>query len=531
MQSKTRMSTIALAVKMVVASTAFGVVGAATAADAPTTRVIVAFKPSQMAKAASKEAKAALKATVALAKGKIKHEIEGMDAMAVEVDADGLKKLKADKNVEYVEEDLIRKPFALTSPSTGTPYATGQLVPYGIKLVQADQLSDVNAANRKVCIIDSGINRDHEDLVGNTMTGEYDAGTGWWYTDENHHGTHVAGTIAALNNSGKGVVGVNANSKLKLHIVKVFSAAGWAYSSTLASAANKCGAAGANVISMSLGGGRSNQTEKKAFDALQTKGVLSIAAAGNDGNTVVSYPAGYASVMMVGALDENKAWATFSQYNSKVEISAPGVQVLSTVPMNSGVEAALSVGTTVYAPGVMEGSPVATATAALADFGIGNATNPAMAGKICVIARGTVDFATKVSNCQASGGVGAVVYNNVAGVFGGTLGTTVTSIPSVTATDVEGASLMSKLGQTGTVAIKNSSYAYYDGTSMATPHVSAVAALVWSYFPTCTGAQIRSSLGKSAEDLGTVGRDTKFGFGLVRAKAAYDRIASLGCGN
>jgi hypothetical protein len=58
-----------------------------------------------------------------------------------------------------------------------------------------------------------------------------------------------------------------------------------------------------------------------------------------------------------------------------------------------------------------------------------------------------------------------------------------------------------------------------------------VAALVWSYFPTCTGSQIRNSLNKSAEDLGAAGRDAQFGFGLVRAKAAYDRIQSLGCGN
>lgn len=49
-------------------------------------------------------------------------------------------------------------------------------------------------------------------------------------------------------------------------------------------------------------------------------------------------------------------------------------------------------------------------------------------------------------------------------------------------------------------------------------------------FPTCTGAQIRTSLGKSALDLGTAGRDTKYGFGLVQAKAAYDRIKALGCG-
>ena len=61
--------------------------------------------------------------------------------------------------------------------------------------------------------------------------------------------------------------------------------------------------------------------------------------------------------------------------------------------------------------------------------------------------------------------------------------------------------------------------------------VSAVAALVWSYFPRCTAAQIRSTLTKSAEDLGAPGRDTKFGYGLVRSRAAFDRISTLGCNN
>ncbi|MEN3278121.1 MAG: hypothetical protein V7631_3911, partial [Massilia sp.] len=352
-----------------------------------------------------------------------------------------------------------------------------------------------------------------------------------WYTDENHHGTHVAGTIAAINNSGTGVVGVNANRQLQLHIVKVFGPDAWAYSSTLASAANKCKAAGANIISMSLGGPTQNTTEKNTFASLETAGILSIAAAGNDGTTKASYPAGYASVVSVGALDENKAWATFSQYNNKVELAGPGVGVLSTVPMGGGQEAVLTVGARAYAPGAMEGSPVMTATAALADFGIGDKVNTAVSGKVCLIQRGTVDFAVKVQNCQNSGGVGAVVYNNVAGAFGGTLGTTVTSIPSVTATDTDGAAMKQQLGQSTTVGIKTSNYAYYDGTSMATPHVSAVAALVWSYFPTCTATQIRASLGKSAQDLGTAGRDTKYGFGLVQAKAAHDRIKSLGCGN
>jgi subtilisin family serine protease len=518
-QRKSGVTKSTMAIKLCLAAVAAGLLGTAAAAD--TTRVIVAFKPGSAAK---------IKAAVAAAHGAVKHEIFGMNAMAIEVPSQALGGLQNNPNVEYVEDDVLRYPFSGTTPSTGTPYLVGQLVPYGIKMVQADLLSDLNAANRKVCIIDSGIDRSHEDHSANALTGEYDAGTGWWYTDENHHGTHVAGTIAAINNDGVGVVGVNPNRLLKLHIVKVFGKDGWAYSSTLATAANKCGAAGANVISMSLGGGRKSVTEQRAFDSLQTKGVLSIAAAGNDGTTAISYPAGYTSVMSIAALDESKAWATFSQFNSKVELAAPGVNVLSTVPMGAGTASTLQVGTTVYAPGAMEGSPLKSATGALADFGIGDVVNTAVAGKVCLIARGTIDFATKVSNCQNSGGVGAVVYNNAPGVFAGTLGTTVTTIPSVTASDTEGTALRGQLGQSATVAVKPANYAFFDGTSMATPHVSAVAALVWSYFPTCTGSQIRTSLDNSALDLGAAGRDVKFGFGLVQAKAAYDRIKSLGCG-
>lgn len=473
-------------------------------------------------------------AAVQAVRGQVKSEIFGTNAMSVEMSANAMKQLARNPNVAYVEPDVKRYPFALTSPSTGTPYMSGQLVPYGIKMVQADQMpsGDSLTSNRKVCIIDSGYDRSHEDLALNNVTGEYDSGTGWWYTDENHHGTHVAGTIAAINNSGVGVVGVNSNKQLKLHIVKVFSASGWAYSSSLVTAANKCKTAGANVISMSLGGGAKSRTEENAFKSLSTSGILSIAAAGNDGNTVLSYPASYPIVMSVAAIDENKQWATFSQYNSQVDIAAPGVGVLSTVPMGGGSESKLSVGSTTYTPGDMSGSPKKSATAALADFGIGDKINTAMSGKICLIQRGTVDFETKVKNCQSSGGVGAVVYNNVAGSFGGTLASpTTTTIPSVTATDTDGAAMKLQVGQSATVAVNATSYAYYDGTSMATPHVSAVAALVWSYFPTCTNLQIRASLEKSAEDLGTAGRDNKYGFGLVRARAAYDRIKSLGCGN
>ena len=124
----------------------------------------------------------------------------------------------------------------------------------------------------------------------------------------------------------------------------------------------------------------------------------------------------------------------------------------------------------------------------------------------------------------------AVVYNNVAGGFGGTLGTTVTGIPSVTASDTEGAALKAQLGQTASVAVTPWDYAFFDGTSMATPHVSAVAALVSARNLNCTASQLRTSLNLSAKDLGAAGRDSSFGYGLVQAKAADDRIKALGCG-
>jgi subtilisin family serine protease len=311
----------------------------------------------------------------------------------------------------------------------------------------------------------------------------------------------------------------------------VFGANGWAYSSSLINAAYKCQAAGANIISMSLGGSGRSSAEQRAFANLLSAGILSVAAAGNDGNTRMSYPASYPAVMSVAAVDESLKVASFSQHNRDVEIAGPGVNVLSTVPMGTGSTSALTVGAVTYSPGDLEGSPKATATAALADFGLGDAINSAVSGKVCLIQRGSINFSTKVANCQSSGGVGAIIYNNVAGSFSGTLGDTVTTIPSVTASDTEGAALKNQLGQSATVTVSATNYAYYDGTSMATPHVSAVAALVWSYFPSCTATQIRNTLDKSAKDLGAVGKDNFYGYGLVQAKAAYDRLNAFGCNN
>lgn len=134
-----------------------------------------------------------------------------------------------------------------------------------------------------------------------------------------------------------------------------------------------------------------------------------------------------------------------------------------------------------------------------------------------------------MTGCSAGGGVAAVIYNNAAGVLSGTFGGVETTIPSVGVSDIDGAALKSQLGTTATVALKATNYAYFNGTSMAAPHVSAVAALVWSYHPTCSAANLRKALTATAEDLGATGRDVDYGFGLVRALNAKQYLDRYGC--
>ncbi|MCF6456670.1 S8 family serine peptidase [Pseudoalteromonas sp. MMG024] len=435
-----------------------------------------------------------------------------------------LKQLQNDPNVEYIEEDLPRRLMAQTQP-------------YGIAMVQADQVNDsvASAANngKKICVIDSGLDLPHEDMGtnGGTVTGTNNSGTGNWYQEGGPHGTHVAGTIAAIDN-GVGVRGV-IGSDPSLHIIKVFNASGWGYSSDLVAAMNECKNAGSDVINMSLGGSGSSTSERNGIQAIADAGLLLIAAAGNDGNPsnttdIESFPASYDSVMSVAAIDSAKALADFSQKNSQVEIAAPGVDVYSTYPEGTGQVVSLSVGSNAYSVNAMENS--GSVTAPLYDFATGESTDSGANGKVCLIQRGNISFHDKVKNCQDSGGVGAVIYNNAAGSFGGTLGdTNQTSIPAVTATDTDGAAMLSQTGLSTTIEIGTGNYGMMSGTSMASPHVAGVAALVWSHHPSCSADDIRGALNATAEDLGAAGRDVKFGHGLVQAKDAIDYLQANGC--
>jgi serine protease len=151
-----------------------------------------------------------------------------------------------------------------------------------------------------------------------------------WYYDSTGHGTHVTGTIAARRN-GFGVVGVAPEATVLTYRVLDTTGA-WAYSSTLAQAALNCYREGAKVINMSLGGPEYSSAENDMFRSLYSKGVVSVAASGNDGGTSLMYPASYLEVVSVAAVDSKKKLASFSQRNSRVDLSAHGVAVASTLP-------------------------------------------------------------------------------------------------------------------------------------------------------------------------------------------------------
>jgi len=457
------------------------------------------------------------------------YRFEDLNSFVVTVPEQALAGLRNNPNVVSIEEDAIR--YA---------YADEEVVPYGIDMVQARDVWDADyngfvdkgaptGAGIKLCIIDSGIYAGHEDFSGVNIYGGYTNIPGTSYTSDLFgHGTHVAGTITAQLNQ-KGVVGVTPG-KVSLFIVKVFGDDGlWAYSSTLVDAANRCEANGAKIISMSLGGTTKSRLEENAFNSIYSKGVLSIAAAGNDGTTRISYPGGYASVMSVAAIDSSKIVADFSQKNSTVEVAAPGVGVLSTVPYVN--LATVKVDNVIYNGNQIEFAPLAKdgVPGALVDGGLCG-TSGSWSGKVVLCERGTYDFVTKVASVDSGGGVAAIVYNNVPGNFLGTLGSEgLVNIPAISISQETGQYLVAtQLGNSATVVtsstIPASGYEAWDGTSMATPHVSGVAALIWSANPTWTNAEIRDALIKTAEDLGVAGKDNSYGYGLVQAKAALDYL-------
>ena len=455
--------------------------------------------------------------------GQVHHQFNRINAMAVSITARMAIRLGRDPNVVSVEADVKRYLAAKPVPPTD-PYVE-QVMPYGIERVQAPQVwkKGYEGEGVTVCIIDTGLYDQHEDIDGDFVHGYSQDPDSYWYEDGYGHGTHVAGTVSAADNE-VGVIGVSPG-KAGLYMVKIFGEDGlWTYASDLVAAAFDCADHGANIISMSLSGSSGPNAERKAFDTLYDDGILSVAAASNDGTRQRVFPASYDSVISVAATDESNVVADFSNQNRWVELAAPGVGVLSTVPYVS--DSWLEVEGETYQGEPMEYAPYETVEGSLADGGKCLATDTPgdWTGKVVLCERGDVTFAEKIAKVKTGGGSAAVIYNNEPGIFFGTLGEEGAWIVAISISQEDGQAALAYLDQLATVRnalpVPGSSYEAWSGTSMATPHVSGVAALLWSANPDWTNVEIREAMGATALDLGEPGRDIAYGYGLVQAYAA-----------
>eukprot|EP00592_Proboscia_alata_P022117 CAMPEP_0194423034 /NCGR_PEP_ID=MMETSP0176-20130528/22356_1 /TAXON_ID=216777 /ORGANISM="Proboscia alata, Strain PI-D3" /LENGTH=737 /DNA_ID=CAMNT_0039232103 /DNA_START=53 /DNA_END=2266 /DNA_ORIENTATION=+ len=269
--------------------------------------------------------------------------LHNSNVMSVKVnDPVVIDKLRGNPNIDAIEPnyeicvlDIPQNPRVWTPDAiTSNARNLAEDTPYGINMVQAPQIWNITGSKDiKICVVDTGYDLGHPDLPTNAdgVDGWEPAYNGKWNEDGHGHGTHCAGTIGAIGDNDEGVVGVMKDkSKFKFYIGKALNDKGTGKLSNVLSAVNKCVDEGAKIISMSLGGGSSDQISYDTYKNAYDKDVLIIAAAGNRGNSDHSYPASYPHVMSVAAVDSSENHAYFSQWNDQVEISGPGLGIRST---------------------------------------------------------------------------------------------------------------------------------------------------------------------------------------------------------
>jgi serine protease len=228
--------------------------------------------------------------------------------------------------------DAINAPEAWNT-GTGTGHTIVAVIDSGVSYNHPDLKA--NMWHNPGEIPGNGIDDDHDGYVDDVVGYNFVANNGN-PTDDNGHGTHVAGTIGAVGDNGVGVAGVDWHAKIMA--LKFLDSSGSGYTSDAVRALNFAVAHGAKVVNASFGGGGYDQAMATALANARTKGVIVVTAAGNDGTNNDAepvYPANYPgdNVVSVAAVDQSNRVASFSNYGrSTVDIAAPGVGIYSTLP-------------------------------------------------------------------------------------------------------------------------------------------------------------------------------------------------------
>ncbi len=232
-----------------------------------------------------------------------------------------LEQLRRDPNVEYAEPNYIVHAF------TTTPNDPNYSWQWGLPQIKADQGWDIEKGTNEVVIavIDTGVDLIHPDLQDKLVP----LADRWNFVEGNAvpndgfgHGTHVAGIAAALTDNSLGVAGLAWNCRIMP--VRVLNNSGTGTVADVNSGIRWAADHGAQVLNLSLGGPDLASSENEAVQYAHGKGCVIIAAAGNDGNTTLAYPASFDNVISVAAVDRLDARATYSNHNAYVDVAAPG---------------------------------------------------------------------------------------------------------------------------------------------------------------------------------------------------------------
>ena len=400
---------------------------------------------------------------------------------------------------------------------------------WGMKKIGAADAWDKNIGSPDVvlAVLDSGVDYRHEDLAANMWrnpgeiagngidddaNGFVDDVYGYDFAadsngaqdsdpmDIDSHGSHVAGTMAAVGNNGIGVCGINWNARIMA--LKGFRPDMHIYDSDCIEAIEYAVLMkkdyGINLVAInaSFGGGGSNPLQKDAIAEAGNQGIAFVCAAGNEGadsDATPFYPAAYdlPNIISVAATDGNDHLADFSNFGAiSVDIAAPGTEIFSTVPTGKGLEASLTSGSRVYKANPMEfagSTPAAGFSRQLVDCGSGLDSSffpAAVNGRIALIERGDKTFKEKTLNAQKAGAVAAVIYNNEAGIFSGTLGEAGDWIPVICLSREDGLLEKAKGVHLVKIIVRIADYGVMSGTSMAAPHVCGTMGLLAAQYPT-----------------------------------------------
>jgi len=288
---------------------------------------------------------------------RILHAYDLVPAVAAEVPSGRLSAIRALKGVLYVEPDYpiyatgpqgARLALALPAAGDAKPLSVAvvETLPWGIERIGAPEvwlgtpeLPGNRGTGVAVAILDTGIDYTHPDLADNYVSGYDFVNDDYDPLDDNGHGTHVAGTIAARDdgpNSGGGnttgisVVGVG--PEISLYVAKILNREGSGSTSDAVAALNVAARYGMQVVNMSFGSPFSSTTMKSACGRASAAGIVLVAAAGNEAAPWLDAPARYPSVISVGATNSLDQHVAFSNTSKNLELCAPGVAVLSTMP-------------------------------------------------------------------------------------------------------------------------------------------------------------------------------------------------------